>query len=104
MDLLPQLPLWVELLIFVANAATIWVAGIPLSNYTVILADRLHLGQGLGMLILLAAATNLLEIAITDSVATRRLKPTDACRSQQVMAFSWHLLPPPHKFRPPLHI
>jgi len=35
-------------LIFVGSAATIWVAGIPLSNYTDILADRLHLGQALG--------------------------------------------------------
>ena len=69
MNLLPQLPLWVELLIFVASAATIWVAGIPLSNYTDILADRLHLGQALGGLILLAVATNLPEIAITYSAA-----------------------------------
>ncbi len=69
MNLLPQLPLLVELLIFVASAATIWVAGIPLSNYTDILADRLHLGQALGGLILLAVATNLPEIAITYSAA-----------------------------------
>jgi cation:H+ antiporter len=69
MNLLPQWPLWVELLIFVASAATIWVAGIPLSNYTDILADRLHLGQALGGLILLAVATNLPEIAITYSAA-----------------------------------
>jgi cation:H+ antiporter len=69
MNLLPRLPLWVELLIFIASAATIWVAGIPLSNYTDILADRLHLGQALGGLILLAVATNLPEIAITYSAA-----------------------------------
>jgi cation:H+ antiporter len=68
-NLLPQLPLWAELLIFVASAATIWGAGIPLSNYTDILADRLHLGQALGGLILLAVATNLPEIAITYSAA-----------------------------------
>jgi cation:H+ antiporter len=68
-NLLPHLPLWAELLIFVGSAAVIWVAGIPLSNYTDILADRLHLGQALGGLILLAVATNLPEIAITYSAA-----------------------------------
>ena len=69
MNLLPHLPFWAELLIFVASAVTIWMAGIWLSNYTDILADRLHLGQALGGLILLAVATNLPEIAITYSAA-----------------------------------
>src|SRR3954449_9846089 len=69
MHLLPGLPFWGELLVFVGSAVTIWVAGIPLSNYTDILADRLHLGQALGGLILLAVATNLPEIAITYSAA-----------------------------------
>ena len=69
MTLLPHLPLWAQLLVFLASAALIWVAGIPLSNYTDILADRLHLGQALGGLILLAIATNLPEIAITYSAA-----------------------------------
>ncbi len=68
-SVLSHLPLWVELLVFVGSAAVIWVAGIPLSNYTDILADRLHLGQALGGLILLAVATNLPEIAITYSAA-----------------------------------
>ncbi|MCU1538509.1 MAG: sodium:calcium antiporter [Humibacillus sp.] len=69
MNLLPHLPLWTELLIFAGSAAVIWIAGIPLSNYTDILADRLHLGKALGGLILLAVATNLPEIAITYSAA-----------------------------------
>jgi cation:H+ antiporter len=69
-NLLPStLPFWVQLLIFVASAVVIWVAGISLSDYTDILADRLHLGQALGGLILLAVATNLPEIAITYSAA-----------------------------------
>ncbi|MDQ6839768.1 MAG: sodium:calcium antiporter, partial [Actinomycetota bacterium] len=62
---MPHVPLWADLLMFVASAVTIWGAGIWLSNYTDILADRLHLGQALGGLILLAVATNLPEIAIT---------------------------------------
>jgi cation:H+ antiporter len=67
--LLPHLPLWGDLLVFVMAAVVIWVAGIFLSDYTDVLADRLHLGDALGGLILLAVATNLPEIAITYSAA-----------------------------------
>ncbi|UZJ24766.1 sodium:calcium antiporter [Rhodococcus antarcticus] len=69
MNILPALPFWADLLVFVGCAATIWVAGIFLSNNTDILSERLHLGQALGGLILLAVATNLPEIAITYSAA-----------------------------------
>ena len=68
-NLLPTLPIWAELLVFVASAGVIWVAGTSLSDYTDILSDRLHLGQALGGLILLAVATNLPELAITYSAA-----------------------------------
>jgi cation:H+ antiporter len=67
--ILPSLPLWAAVLVFVLCAAAIWVAGIFLSNYTDVLSDRLHLGAALGGLILLAVATNLPEIAITVSAA-----------------------------------
>ncbi len=60
-----SLPLWLLLLIFIAGAAVIWVAGIQLSKSTDVLDDRLHLGSALGGLIVLAVATNLPEIAIT---------------------------------------
>jgi cation:H+ antiporter len=63
------LPLAVLLLIFVAAAAAIWVAGISLSNQTDVLATRLHLGSALGGLVLLAVATNLPEIAIVVSAS-----------------------------------
>ncbi|GHF41658.1 cation:H+ antiporter [Amycolatopsis bartoniae] len=57
------------LLVFVAAAAAIWVAGVQLSNQTDVLSVRLHLGSALGGLILLAVATNLPEIAIVVSAA-----------------------------------
>ncbi|MCY1141616.1 sodium:calcium antiporter [Actinoplanes sp. Pm04-4] len=57
------------LLIFVAAAAAIWVAGVQLSNQTDVLSVRLHLGSALGGLILLAIATNLPEMAIVASAA-----------------------------------
>ena len=59
----------VLLLIFLASAAAIWIAGVKLSDTTDVLAERLHLGSALGGLILLAVATNLPEIAITVSAA-----------------------------------
>ena len=48
--LLPSLPLGLSLLTFVVCAGAIWVAGIFLSNYTDVLAERLHLGSALGEL------------------------------------------------------
>ncbi len=57
------------LLVFIVSAAVIWVAGTTLSDYTDVIAERLHLGDALGGLVLLAVATNLPEIAITVSAA-----------------------------------
>src|SRR3982751_6240440 len=56
------------LVLFVASAGVIWIAGIKLSDNTDVLAERLHLGSALGGLILLAIATNLPEIAIAASL------------------------------------
>jgi len=64
-----SLPSLVLLLIFLASAVVIWLAGIRLSNYTDVLAERLHLGGALGGVVVLAIATNLPEIAITVSAA-----------------------------------
>jgi len=66
---LSSLPSFALLIIFVASAVVIWVAGIKLSDYTDVLAERLHLGKALGGVVLLAVATNLPEIAITVSAA-----------------------------------
>ncbi len=64
-----HLPLPVLLAIFVASGAVIWFAGIQLSKTTDALDDKLHLGNALGGLIVLAVATNLPEIAITVTAA-----------------------------------
>ncbi len=56
-------------IIFGAAAGAIWIAGIKLSDMTDVLSERLHLGQALGGVILLAIATNLPEMAITVSAA-----------------------------------
>ncbi len=56
-------------LIFLAAAGAIWVAGIRLSSATDALDIRLGLGEAIGGVVLLALATNLPEIAITSSAA-----------------------------------
>jgi cation:H+ antiporter len=56
-------------LIFVAAAAAVWVAGIRLSRTTDVLSARFHLGEALAGSILLAFTTNLPELAITFSAA-----------------------------------
>jgi cation:H+ antiporter len=55
--------------VFVVSAVAVWFAGSRLSSSTDALADRYHLGEALGGVILLAVATNLPEIAITITAA-----------------------------------
>src|SRR5919206_2784490 len=56
-------------LIFIAAAAAVWVAGVALSNSVDVLSTRLGFGEAIGGLILLAFVTNLPEIAITATAA-----------------------------------
>jgi Ca2+/H+ antiporter len=56
-------------LIFVAAAVAVWVAGIWLSRMTDVLSVRFHLGEALAGSILLAITTNLPEVAITVTAA-----------------------------------
>lgn len=57
------------ILIFVAAAIVIWIAGVQLSNTTDIIDVRFNLGEAMGGLIFLAVATNLPEIAIVASAS-----------------------------------
>ena len=70
--MLSSLSLPVLILIFVAAAAVVWIAGIQLSNATDIFSVRFGLGEALGGLLFLAIATNLPEIAITSTAALRQ--------------------------------
>jgi cation:H+ antiporter len=70
--LLSSLSLPVLILIFVAAAAVVWIAGIQLSNATDIFSVHFGLGEALGGLLFLAIATNLPEIAITSTAALRQ--------------------------------
>lgn len=56
--MLHSLPLLILILIFVAAAAVVWLAGVYLSNTTDEMDDRFHLGQTLGGMLFLAITTN----------------------------------------------
>jgi cation:H+ antiporter len=59
------------IVIFVAGGVATWFAGILLSRATDALDDRLHLGEALGGLILLAISGSLPEVAIVISAVAQ---------------------------------
>ncbi len=58
-------------LLFLSASAIIWIAGLQLALTTDFIANRLHLGEAFGGLVMLAIVTNLPEIAITSVAAYR---------------------------------
>jgi cation:H+ antiporter len=64
-----SLPAVVLVLIFLASAGAIWIAGIELSSTTDALDAHFKLGSALGGLIILSIATNLPETVITVTAA-----------------------------------
>lgn len=63
------LPLFVNLLLFAAAAAAVWLAGTRLSIYADAISDRLRIGKALMGLVFLAFATSLPEVVTTITAA-----------------------------------
>lgn len=67
--LLAELSTFLLVFLFLAASVIIWVAGLQLAYATDFIANRLHLGEAFGGLVMLAIVTNLPEIAITTVAA-----------------------------------
>jgi len=59
------LPIWLNLALFAAAAAGVWLAGTRLCNYADAIADRKRIGKAMMGFVFLAAATELPEVATT---------------------------------------
>ncbi len=68
---LANLPLYANLLLFVAAGGAVWIAGIRLTIYADMLSERTGLGREIMGFVFLAAATELPEI-VTNSVGALR--------------------------------
>jgi len=55
--------------VFLAGAGATWIAGVLLAKATDAIDDRLHLGEAMGGMVLLAVAGSLPEVAITVTAA-----------------------------------
>src|SRR4051812_45158558 len=67
--MLPELPFPILVIVFLAAAAVVWVASTQLSKQTELLSERLHLGEALAGLLLLAVVEDLPEVVIVVSGA-----------------------------------
>jgi len=60
-----ELPIWLNLVLFAAAAAGVWLAGTRLCHYADAIADRKRIGKAMMGFVFLAAATELPEMATT---------------------------------------
>jgi cation:H+ antiporter len=64
------LPLWVNVVIFAGTASLVWLAGVKLTAYAKIIADRTGAQQAFIGILLLGAVVSLPEMATTIAAAT----------------------------------
>jgi cation:H+ antiporter len=69
-------PLWLNGLVFLLSAGTIWLAGIRLERYADVISERTRLGQAFTGMLLLAGATSLPEVATTVTAVAVLNNPT----------------------------
>ncbi|HEX2225561.1 MAG TPA: sodium:calcium antiporter [Candidatus Binatia bacterium] len=69
-------PLWLNAVIFLLAAATIWFAGVRLERYADAISTRTGLGQAFTGLLLLSIATSLPEVATTVTAVALLNNPT----------------------------
>jgi cation:H+ antiporter len=69
-------PLWLNAVIFLLAAGTIWFAGLRLERYADTISDRTGLGQAFTGMLLLAGATSLPEVATTVTAVAVLNNPT----------------------------
>ncbi|HEX2194334.1 MAG TPA: sodium:calcium antiporter [Candidatus Limnocylindria bacterium] len=69
-------PLWLNALVFLLAAGTIWFAGVRLERYADTISERTGLGQDFTGMLLLAGATSLPEVATTITAVALLNNPT----------------------------
>jgi cation:H+ antiporter len=69
-------PLWLNALVFLLSAGTIWFAGVRLERYADMISERTGLGQAFTGMLLLAGATSLPEVATTITAVAYLNNPT----------------------------
>jgi cation:H+ antiporter len=62
-------PIWANLILFAASGVAVWIAGTRMAGYTVVIGDRIGMGQAFAGMLLLGAATSLPEVATISTSA-----------------------------------
>ncbi|MBL0421512.1 sodium:calcium antiporter [Ramlibacter sp. AW1] len=66
-----ELPLWVNLLLFAASAAAVWLSAVQLTRAVEAIAARTGMGQEIAGVLLLGGVTSLPELAVAVTATTR---------------------------------